>query len=172
MADLPRVRDWVQPLLGNNAQFPERRADIRFRQVADQPPKLPKAERIPVRMPSRAEKAELVGRFGHACAFCGIPLVRSEVRAKLTQAYPAEAYWGRDCHAALLCMWLQFDHVLPHSRGGDNSLENLVVTCSGCNYGRMSYTLEELGLIDPRATPIRKTDWDGLERLLAAEPRL
>ena len=63
-------------------------------------------------------------------------------------------------------MWMQFDHVLPHSRGGDNSLENVIVTCAPCSFGRMERTLEEVGLIDPRLVPMDKTRWDGLERLL------
>jgi 5-methylcytosine-specific restriction endonuclease McrA len=69
-------------------------------------------------------------------------------------------------HAAFQCMWLQFDHVVPHSRGGDNSVDNVVVTCGPCNYGRAERTLDELGLIDPRQKPVQKTDWDGLERML------
>jgi hypothetical protein len=60
--------------------------------------------------------------------------------------------------------------VLPHSRGGDNSIDNVVVTCAPCNYGRMQWTLDEVGLIDPRKVPIQKTAWDGLERLLASTP--
>jgi len=35
-----------------------------------------------------------------------------------------------------------------HSRGGDNSFENMVITCAPCNYARMEFTLEELGLLD------------------------
>ncbi len=62
---------------------------------------------------------------------------------------------------------MQFDHLLPHSRGGDNSLSNVVATCAGCNYGRMDYTLEELGLIDPRSRALPESEWDGLERVLA-----
>ena len=60
----------------------------------------------------------------------------------------------------------QFDHVLPHARGGDNSLENVVPTCAGCNYGRASMTLEEVGLLDPRTRPPKQAEWDGLERIL------
>jgi hypothetical protein len=77
--------------------------------------------------------------------------------------------WGRtndDCHAALLTMWLQYDHVLPHSRGGGNGLDNLVLTCAGCNYGRMAFTLEQVGIRDPRLAPWPSLDWNGLEDFL------
>lgn len=165
-ADLLAVRTWVAPLMGSTTQFPERASIVQFRKVHDAPPLLPKAKRDPGRMPSAAEKAKLVERYGYNCAFCGIPLVRAEVRRVLTAAYPEAAYWGAKCHAALWCMWLQFDHLLPHSRGGTNAMENLIVTCAGCNYGRMSHTLEEIGVRHPAAEPV-KTDWTGLEELLA-----
>jgi 5-methylcytosine-specific restriction endonuclease McrA len=62
-------------------------------------------------------------------------------------------------------MWAQYDHVTPHSSGGENTLENLIVTCAACNYGKNNFTLEELGLIDPREFPPVQSQWDGLERL-------
>jgi hypothetical protein len=90
------------------------------------------------------------------------------------RAYPDALPWGRTNptqHAAFQGLWMQFDHVLPHSRGGDNSLENVVITCAPCNYGRMHWTLDEVGLVDPRKMPTHKTSWDGLERLLVRELR-
>ncbi|MEL0166487.1 MAG: HNH endonuclease [Pseudomonadaceae bacterium] len=62
-------------------------------------------------------------------------------------------------------MWAQYDHVVPHSHGGANDLDNLVVTCAACNFGKMEYTLDELGLIDPRTIPPIQSSWDGLERV-------
>ena len=60
-------------------------------------------------------------------------------------------------------MGLQDDPVIPHARGGDNSLDNIVITCAPCNFGRMNWTLDEVGLIDPRTRePVRST-WTGLE---------
>lgn len=35
------------------------------------------------------------------------------------------------------------DHRIPLSRGGDNSIPNLVTACSGCNLSKGSKTLEE-----------------------------
>jgi 5-methylcytosine-specific restriction endonuclease McrA len=61
-------------------------------------------------------------------------------------------------------MWVQFDHLLPHCRGGDNSLDNMVITCAPCNFGRMQYTLDEVGLINPLTREPVRTSWDGLER--------
>ena len=165
-ADSGAVRDWAAPLLGTDKQYPERKEYLRVRSVPDQPPVLPKAERIATRMPTVEQRAQLIARYGHQCAFCGIPLIRAEVRNAFHFAYPEAVYWGKESHAAFWCMWLQYDHILPHARGGDNSLENLVITCSGCNYGRMSLTLEEVGLLDPRVGSPQKIDWDGLERFL------
>jgi 5-methylcytosine-specific restriction endonuclease McrA len=164
------VRDWACSLMGTD---PEKNPFVQLTTASGVPPILPKAERIEVGMPSAATRAELIRRHGHRCAYCGIPLVRAEVRKALHATYPDEATWdphddlkSLKCHAALLCMWLQFDHVLPHSRGGDNSPANLVLSCAPCNYGRMAYSLAEVGLLDPRIDPWTKTDWDGLEPFL------
>jgi 5-methylcytosine-specific restriction endonuclease McrA len=75
--------------------------------------------------------------------------------------------WGRKNnlqHAALQCMWAQYDHIIPHSRGGTSDIENIYLACAACNYGRMQYTLEEVGLLHPRCHEPRRGTWDGLER--------
>lgn len=164
-ANDPEVREWVSPFLGPWRHNPYISVQI----VSGAPPILPKADRCPLRMPPVEDRQELLRRYGHQCAFCGIPLVRVEVRKALHAAYPEAAVWGRtnnDCHAALLCMWLQYDHILPHSRGGGNDLDNLVLTCAACNYGRMSFTLEEVGLADPRGRSRLESEWCGLEGFL------
>lgn len=167
-ADMSAVRAWTAPLLGSDKAFPERRDYLRLRPVENLPPIRPKADRVLVRMPSGSEKAKLIEIYGFNCAFCGIPVIRAEVRKAFKSQYPDAVEWGAHCHAAFWCMWLQYDHVVPHARGGDNGLENLVITCSGCNYGRMSYALQEVGLLDPRCRTVEKTNWDGLERFLRA----
>jgi 5-methylcytosine-specific restriction endonuclease McrA len=38
------------------------------------------------------------------------------------------------------------DHILPKSRGGDTSWQNLVSSCSGCNSKKGDRTPEEAGM--------------------------
>jgi hypothetical protein len=169
-ADDPAVREWARPFLGAGSKNPF----LHVREVAGAPPLIPRAERLPPRMPPNAMKTALRERDGYNCLFCGIPLIRGEVRKAFGAAYPRVATWGpknEACHAGFQCMSLQYDHVLPYSRGGENSLENLIVTCAPCNYGRMEYTLEEVGLIDPRTQQVQRTEWDGLESFLCAPHR-
>jgi hypothetical protein len=109
-----------------------------------------------------------------------MPLVRPEVRKMLTKLYPEAARWTSaretDQHRGLQAMWMQYDHVLVHSRGGATDLGNLIVTCAACNFGRDRFTLEEMGLSDPRID-VRLPSWDGrkswtgLERLLPEAQR-
>jgi 5-methylcytosine-specific restriction endonuclease McrA len=167
-ADIMAVRLWTDSLWGSSKKHPEQKAYLRVRKVENTRPFIPKSDRVLVRMPSASEKAAIVKRYGYHCVFCGIPVVRAEVRRAFAKAYPDAAYWGKTnvtCHAAFQCLWLQYDHVVPHSRGGDSAVENLVVTCAGCNYGRVGYTLEEMGLLDPRDFERPASDWDGLERI-------
>ena len=170
LANSPTIRQWTESLWGGETDNPNHRQYHRFRDFDGAAPHLPKAERVKVRMPSARERREIVDHYGYNCAFCGIPVIRLEVRKAVQTAYPDALPWGQTNetqHAAFQCMWLQFDHVLPHSRGGDNSVENVVITCAPCNFGRRDWVIEEVGLIDPRSHPVYKTSWDGLERFLA-----
>lgn len=39
----------------------------------------------------------------------------------------------------------ELDHITPHSRGGPDTVENLVVACRDCNSRKSDHSLEELG---------------------------
>jgi hypothetical protein len=157
------VRDWTESLWGKNSPY------VKFRAVGDAPVALPEEQRIEVRMPNRAQELELQKRDGVHCRFCGIAIIRKEVREYLHAAYPEAVPWGNSNgqqHAAFQALWLQYDHIRPHSRGGVNDLSNVVITCAPCNYGRGSHMPAEVGLLDPRERPPVRSSWDGLERVL------
>ena len=62
------------------------------------------------RMPTSAQRALLHERDGYHCRFCGLPVIRPEVRKKIVSTYPVEVPWGRtntSQHAAFQAMWAQ-----------------------------------------------------------------
>ena len=55
------------------------------------------------------------------------------------------------------------DHVIPWSLGGRTDACNLVTCCWSCNYGKMNYTLEQLGINNPLdREPHSDSTWKGL----------
>lgn len=174
-ADMPIIGEWLDPI------WQGRKNAIRaIRMVSGLSPVLPKEDRAKPRDAPPAMKKALVARDGFHCRLCGIPLIRPEVRKALNRHYPEAARWtgakAREQHRGLQVMWLQYDHVVVHSRGGETSMENIVVTCPACNFGRDRYMMSEVGLRDPRDHPRSPSwsgwrDWDGLEHLLPEQAR-
>ncbi len=167
-ANMPILRSWLESVWGANSPY------VQYRIVPNAPQVLSRSAREEARMPSHKEEKYLHLRDGFHCRFCGLPVIRSQVRQAMARAYPDALPWGRknaDQHAAFQAMWVQYDHIVPHARGGTNDLENIVVACSACNYGRMSYLLEEVGISDPRLRDPVQSSWAGLERFLSSADR-
>jgi 5-methylcytosine-specific restriction endonuclease McrA len=135
---------------------------------------LPKADRQASRFLSESQKTDLIKRDGYHCRYCGIPVIRPEVRKAAHRLYPEVVPWHpsdwRQRHMGFQALWLQFDHVMPHSHGGASDDLNSVVSCALCNFGKDKYTLRQLGLSDPRDRPPVASAWDGLERLMSFAP--
>lgn len=160
LADIPAIGEWTESLWGKKSPY------VNYR-PSDALPSLSKDKRLKIRMPTADEKRKLHLRDGYHCRFCGIPVIRKEVRERIRTAYPQALRWGKrntQAHTAFQAMWAQYDHLVPYARGGTGELLNLVVTCAPCNFGRWKYTLEEVGLIDPRLREPVRSSWDGLER--------
>lgn len=116
-------------------------------------------------MPRSELKKALILRDGWSCRFCGLNLICPATLNRIKRVYPGAVNWqGTEDqkHALLRIMAAQFDHLVPYSRGGRTAIENLVMACVPCNYGRGSWTLEECKLIDPLSRQIVRSDWDGL----------
>jgi hypothetical protein len=163
LADMPAIREWVESIWGKKSLY------ITIKKLVNTQPRLAKELRVKTRMPSSLEKKLLHQRDGFHCRFCGIPLIRKEIRNELRKHYPIALKWGAkniDQHPAFQAMWLQYDHIIPHARGGNNDLENIIITCGPCNFGRVDSLIEEVGLLDPRLRSPIQSNWDGLERLL------
>lgn len=157
-ADNPVIRDWTESLWGK--QSPNVVVQLRI-------PAATAVDRVLARMPNSREKAELHFRDGYHCRFCALPVIRADIRKRIVLAYPDAVPWGRtnlSQHAAFQAMWAQYDHLVPHCKGGDNTAGNMVVTCAPCNFARMDYLLEEVGLANPLLRDPILSDWDGLER--------
>lgn len=165
--DRPIIREWLESIWGTKSPY------VMYRPVVGAAPVFSKLERVKTRMPTAEEKRRLHLRDGFHCRFCGLRVIRSEVRNKIASVYPEALPWGRSNitqHTAFQAMWAQYDHVVPHARGGSNEFDNLVVTCAACNFDRMNFLLAEVGLSDPRLREPIRSNWDGLERF-AVDPK-
>jgi hypothetical protein len=164
LADMAVIREWLDSVWGAKSPY------TLYRPIVDAPPFVGKHGKASTRMPDTTIKRQLIERDGYHCRLCGIPVIREEVRKYLRMRYPEALRWGArnvDQHAGFQVLWLQYDHVLPHARGGSSSLENMVVACAACNYGRMQYTLEEVGFAPIVSLKPVRSSWDGLERVLS-----
>lgn len=160
LADMPIVREWTESIWGSGGLYTE------FQQSLGEPETIPKDSRDSVRMPNMQGQKALHDRDGYHCRFCGIPVIRKEVRQVIKKLYPDVLQWGKknvEQHATFQAIWVQYDHLLPHARGGTTDLDNMVITCAPCNYGRMNYLLEEVGLAYPDTLEPVHSAWDGLE---------
>jgi hypothetical protein len=166
-ADMEAVRKWLDSIWGSKSEY------VTYHATPESKPPIPKAERAPRRMPSLETRLRLHQRDGFHCRCCGIPVIRTEVREFFRRHYPQVRIWGTgnaNQHAAFQALWVQYDHIVPHALGGTNDFDNLLVTCSACNYGRMQFTFAEVGLQDPMTREPVRSLWDGLERVLSLSP--
>jgi hypothetical protein len=157
------IRNWTEALWGQGGIYSN------LVQMHGLPETISEEFRDPLRMPNKSMESELIKRDGHFCRFCGIPVIRKEIRVFLNKLFPNELFWGKsnqNQHAAFQAMWMQYDHIVPHTRGGKTEISNLVISCAPCNYGRVNFNLEEIGLtLLERQQHIIK-NWNGLEDLL------
>jgi hypothetical protein len=79
--------------------------------------------------------------------------VKTPLHAKVTLT--RENVFKRDNYECVYCGHslrrdLTLDHVIPQSKGGENTWENLVTACKRCNSQKADLSLEEFGKEIPR----------------------
>lgn len=162
-ADMREIWNWINP------DWEKPHLNVRNRRPEGDTQEIPKSMRDPVRHPPLHVKVAVLARDGYRCRYCGIPVIHADIRKISHELYPDAVPWQandpRKQHAAFQCLWLQYDHVVPHSHGGSSAEENIVISCALCNFGKDRYTLRQLGLCDPLLRPPTPGSWNGLECL-------
>ncbi len=125
----------VRLVLDGKAEILEADEALRFRSEHTELPcplviRLVRLVHVPRRFRRQVTNTFLFARDGYSCMYCGRH--RRELRGR---------------------QFLTRDHILPTSRGGENSWENVVTSCSPCNNRKGNRTPKEAGLrlhTDPR----------------------
>lgn len=130
---------------------------------------LPTEERYPIRSPARLQNA-VFERDGYRCRYCSNKLISQDfLRAfaiMLDSPRFARGTTNLTTHAIIHIAWPVADHVIPWSRGGETTIDNLVASCASCNYGKAEYTIEQIGISNPFDRPPIVDAWDGLRFLV------
>jgi 5-methylcytosine-specific restriction endonuclease McrA len=145
----------------------------RFRELGSRPAFTPE---IPMQMRASSKVSPQLGRDvllrdKYHCRYCGIPVFAYSEAKKIRSLLGAAEFVvdksNEHAHGTLRAFYNSFDHVIPVSRGGHTSLENLVTACYPCNFGKDNYTLDQLNLQSPFSSPPIESEHDGFVSLLA-----
>jgi HNH endonuclease len=122
-----------------------------------------------LRAPLKYER-EVFERDNYCCRYCSLPTVAKRVLLAFEKIVGSDVFRnvGRNAeqHGVVHGFKVVADHVVAFKRGGRTNLENLVTACPACNYGKDQYSVEQLGISDPRLRPPRALEWDGLTGFL------
>lgn len=123
------------------------------------------------RMPSKSLEEEVFKRDVYKCRYCGNRLISRDFFKlfieKLNSPVFQKGAKNLEIHGIILLAWPIADHVVPHRLGGRTDLSNLVAACYSCNYGKLHFTVEQLGLENPLLRPPIEDGWTGLTDKIA-----
>lgn len=115
---------------------------------------VPKADRDRP-YPLAAMEREVYMRDGGRCRYCGIPVqLRGDLRRVNAVAGDELFEMGstnRRRAGAMIIARASADHVVPVTQGGRTTPGNLVTACWPCQFGKSSFTPEQLGMRSPLA---------------------
>jgi 5-methylcytosine-specific restriction endonuclease McrA len=144
---------------------------VRNRKEIDTANKGRKKENSSPRLIPRIEK-EVFARDNFHCRYCGLRIISKEVFASFSHIVGAENFSIQRKNSIRNGLTLGLrgvaDHVEPYASGGETEIDNLVTSCYSCNFGKAGYTLEQLGIEDPRNRKPIQDNWSGLTEFLPA----
>ena len=105
-------------------------------------------------------------RDNYTCQYCGIGVIPKDILEIYSKIIGKNLFQSTGTnaqkHGVVLAFRANADHIYPWNLGGKTNVDNLITSCWSCNYGKSGYTLEEIGLTDPREEVLLADNWDGL----------
>jgi len=159
------IREWF--ITSAQVAGPRRHAELGHLEA--QEPEIPAEEQDTRDIPVPLART-ILDRDRYQCRYCHIPVIYKTEAKKLQVLFGTENFRvsksNRIAHGTLRAFYNSFDHVLPLSRGGTTSLDNLVTACYPCNFGKDNFTLNQLGLLSPFESMPNESKHDGFTTLL------
>lgn len=123
------------------------------------------------RNPSKSLQYDVFNRDCYKCRYCGNRLISQDFCRlfikKLNSPLFQKGAKNLEIHGIILLTWPIADHVVPWKLGGRTDLSNLVAACYSCNYGKLHFTVEQLGIENPFTRPPVNDGWNGLTDKIA-----
>ena len=117
--------------------------------------------------PSRTLKKQVFLRDGYRCRYCQTRVLDFKVLQEMEKLvgrenFRASADTNELRHGVTFFFRATADHVVPLTRGGQTTLDNLVTACWNCNIGKLNALLSQMRVEDPINHPTEeKLKWDG-----------
>ena len=144
---------------------------VKNRKEIDKAKRLANEANVSPRLIPSMEK-EVFIRDHFRCRYCGLRIISKEVFSEYSRIVGAENFSVERENSKRNGLTLGLrgvaDHVEPYASGGETEIENLVTSCYSCNFGKAGYTLEQLGIEDPRLRQPAEDEWKGLTEFLPA----
>ncbi len=110
-------------------------------------------------------------RDGWTCRYCGKEVFFAPTLKLLEELSPHHGYYDahgneRKMISLFAHRWASVDHDIPHSKGGEDSLNNYITACWRCNNTMKDKTYEQGKPIPRKIDEVKqKPGWDGMSSL-------